>query len=181
MSTKTRATIEDLYKVEGKAELVNGEIIEMPPSGDDPSFASGEIFVRLRLYVLEGRPGRAYGDGTGFHVNLPHREAFSPDAAYYTGPQTGMRFLERRSSNRSESQYGQTPSPSTGEGRGGGEARRGSQSPSLPLPPIPTLGATASAQGPLGPFPRQGSSSHHGSSAHADEDQGGRAGRRPAC
>jgi pimeloyl-ACP methyl ester carboxylesterase len=27
MSTKTRATIEDLYKVEGKAELVNGEIV----------------------------------------------------------------------------------------------------------------------------------------------------------
>ena len=36
MSTKTRATIEDLYKVEGKAELVNGEIVEMPPAGDDP-------------------------------------------------------------------------------------------------------------------------------------------------
>jgi hypothetical protein len=30
MSTKTRATIDDLYKVEGKAELVNGEIVEMP-------------------------------------------------------------------------------------------------------------------------------------------------------
>jgi len=30
MSTKVEATIEDLYKVEGKAELVNGEIVEMP-------------------------------------------------------------------------------------------------------------------------------------------------------
>jgi hypothetical protein len=37
MSPKTRATIEDLYKIEGKAELVNGEIVEMPPSGDEPS------------------------------------------------------------------------------------------------------------------------------------------------
>ena len=27
MDTKTRATIKDLYKVEGKAELVNGEIV----------------------------------------------------------------------------------------------------------------------------------------------------------
>jgi Uma2 family endonuclease len=94
MSTKSRATIEDLYKVEGKAELVNGEIVEMPPSGDDPGFASGEIFVRLHQYVREGRPGRAYGDGIGFHVNLPHRGAFSPDAAYHIGPRTGMRFLE---------------------------------------------------------------------------------------
>ena len=40
MSTKTRATIEDLYKVDGKAELVNGEIVEMPPAGDDPNRAS---------------------------------------------------------------------------------------------------------------------------------------------
>ena len=30
MSTKVEATIEDLYKVEGKAELVNGEIVLMP-------------------------------------------------------------------------------------------------------------------------------------------------------
>ena len=36
MGIKTRATIEDLYKVEGKAELVNGEIVEMPPSRDEP-------------------------------------------------------------------------------------------------------------------------------------------------
>ena len=94
MSTKTRATIEDLYKVEGKAELVNGEIVKMPPSGDDPGFASLAIATSLRLYVRHTGQGRAYGDGTGFHVNLPHREAFSPDAAYHTGPRTGMRFPE---------------------------------------------------------------------------------------
>ena len=33
MSTKVEATIEDLYKVEGKAELVNGEILIMSPTG----------------------------------------------------------------------------------------------------------------------------------------------------
>ena len=36
MRAKTHATFEDLYKVEGKAELVNGEIIEIPWAGDDP-------------------------------------------------------------------------------------------------------------------------------------------------
>jgi hypothetical protein len=36
MSTHTRATIEDLYNVQGKAELVQGEIVEMPPAGDWP-------------------------------------------------------------------------------------------------------------------------------------------------
>jgi Uma2 family endonuclease len=94
MSTKTRATIEDLYKVEGKAELVNGEIVEMPPTGDEPGMAGGEIFARLREHARQVGAGRAYPDGVGFHVTLPHRESFSPDAAYHTGPRAGMEFLE---------------------------------------------------------------------------------------
>jgi Uma2 family endonuclease len=94
MDTKTHATIEDLYKVEGKAELVNGEIVYMPPSGDDPGRASLRIAANLLHYEQRTGSGRAYPDGTGFHVNLPHREAFSPDAAYHMGPRTGMRFLE---------------------------------------------------------------------------------------
>jgi Uma2 family endonuclease len=44
MSTKVEATIEDLYKVEGKAELVNGEIILMSPTGILPGYAGDEIF-----------------------------------------------------------------------------------------------------------------------------------------
>ncbi len=94
MSTKTRATLEDLYKVEGKAELVNGEIVHMPPSGDEPSSAGFEIAANLKDYARRIGRGRAYPDGTGFHVNLPHRESFSPDAAYHVGSRTGMRFLE---------------------------------------------------------------------------------------
>jgi hypothetical protein len=38
--TKTRATIADLYKVAGKAELVNGEIVCMSPTGGQPGKAS---------------------------------------------------------------------------------------------------------------------------------------------
>lgn len=94
MSLKTRATIEDLYGIEGKAELINGEIVEMPPSGDEPNVAGGEIFASLREYARQVERGRAYTDGAGFHVHLPHRESFSPDVAYHVGPRTGMRFLE---------------------------------------------------------------------------------------
>jgi Uma2 family endonuclease len=94
MSTKTHATIEDLYKVEGKAELVNGEIVEMPPAGEDPGMAGGEIFARLREYARRTGRGRAFPDGVGFHVRLPNRESFSPDAAYHVGPRMGMRFAE---------------------------------------------------------------------------------------
>lgn len=94
MSMQSRATIEDLYKVEGKAELVNGEIIGMPPAGEDPGAAGFEIAVRLREYAQRTGQGRAFPDGVGFEVDLPHRKAFSPDAAYHLGPRTGMRFAQ---------------------------------------------------------------------------------------
>jgi len=92
VSLKTRATIEDLYKVEGKAELVNGEIVHMPPAGEDPAIAGGQIFVSLHQYASNTKRGRALPDGVGFRVNLPHRESFSPDVAYHLGPRVGMRF-----------------------------------------------------------------------------------------
>ena len=94
MRIKTRATIEDLHKVEGKAELVNGKIVSMSPAGDEPSVTGGEIFAHVRDYARHARRGRAYPDGAGFKVNLPHRESFSPDAAYHIGPRTGLEFLE---------------------------------------------------------------------------------------
>ena len=110
MSIKTRATIEDLYKAEGKAELVNGEIVEMPTAGEDPGFASLKIASRLLTYAEHTGQGRAYGDGVGFRVNLPHREALSPDAAYHIGPRMGMRFAEGAPvfavEVRSENDYG---------------------------------------------------------------------------
>jgi hypothetical protein len=43
VDTQARVTIEELYKVAGKAELVNGEIVEMPPAGDDPGRASLKV------------------------------------------------------------------------------------------------------------------------------------------
>lgn len=95
MSTKVKATIDDLYSLpdNGKAEIVDGEIVLMSPTGDMPGRAGGSIYVSLRQH--EGRTlGRAYPDNVGFHVNLPNRGSFSPDAAWYIGPSTGMKFLD---------------------------------------------------------------------------------------
>jgi Uma2 family endonuclease len=94
MTTQARATIEDLYRVPGKAELVNGEIVYMSPTGDYPGSAAMEITVSLRAYARRTGRGRAYGDNVGFHVKLPHRESFCPDAAFYVGPRSRMKFLE---------------------------------------------------------------------------------------
>jgi len=93
MSTKVEATIEDLYKVKGKAELVNGEIILMSPTGILPGYAGDEIFSSLREYSKRHKLGIAVGDNKAFLVNLPHRKSFSPDAAFYSGPVT-MKFAD---------------------------------------------------------------------------------------
>jgi Uma2 family endonuclease len=94
MGTKVEATIEDLYEVKGKAELINGKIVELPPQGGLPHFATCEIKVSLRAYEKTARNGYALGGTVAFVVDLPHRKSFSPDAAFYVGPDTGMKFPE---------------------------------------------------------------------------------------
>ena len=112
MSTSTEITIEDLYLLpeHGKAEIVDGELIRMSPTGDEPGYAGDEIFVSLREHSKRTAVGRAVGDNKGFHVNLPHRKSFSPNAALYIGPPMGMRFFEGApifaAEVRSEGDYG---------------------------------------------------------------------------
>jgi Uma2 family endonuclease len=93
MSTKTEATIEDLYKVEGKAEIVNGEVVLMSPTGQRPSYAARAVFLSLYEYERRTRAGYAVTDGAGFAVNLPRRKSFSPDAAFYVGEMGSMKFF----------------------------------------------------------------------------------------
>ena len=92
MHTKIRATIEDLYKVEGKAELVHGEIVYMSPTGGMPGRASLEIAMSLRAHERQHGGGYAFPNNVAFAVNLPHRESFGPDASWYVGASPDMRF-----------------------------------------------------------------------------------------
>lgn len=93
ITTKTQATMEDLMLVKEKAELVNGEIKIMPPTGDEPGRAGGSVYISLRQYERETHSGYAYPDNVAFKANLPHRGSFSPDAAFYTGLRGGMKYL----------------------------------------------------------------------------------------
>ena len=110
MSTRTRATIEDLYKVEGKAELVKGEIVYMSPTGGRPGKASLRVASRLLDYEERVGGGYAFPNNVAFAVKLPHRESFSPDASWYVGPPPDMRFPEGAPvfavEVRSENDYG---------------------------------------------------------------------------
>lgn len=96
MSTKTQVTIEDLYHVpeDGKAEIVNGELVLMPPTGGMPSRSGGAIYRSLFEYEERTKSGYAFTDNAGFVVNLPNRRSFSPAAAFYVGELRGGKFLE---------------------------------------------------------------------------------------
>ncbi|MDX6380696.1 MAG: hypothetical protein QOI57_1720 [Rubrobacteraceae bacterium] len=113
MSPRTRATIDDLYRVpeNGKAELVNGEIVLMAPTGGIPGRSGGEIYVSLRDYERRTGRGYAFPDNVGFVVDLPRRGSFSPDAAFHPGPLQGGRFLDGApifaAEVRSEGDYGE--------------------------------------------------------------------------
>lgn len=112
MPAKIQATLEDLYHVpeDGKAEIVDGELVVMSPTGDLPSRAGMEITISLRAYERRTGHGRVYPDNAAFIVNLPNRRSFSPDAAYYVGPRTRGKFLEGppvfAAEVRSEGDYG---------------------------------------------------------------------------
>ena len=88
MTPTTAATIDDLYRVDGKAELIGGRIVPIMPSG----YRHGQVGLRILRaiddYARANRRGHALPDGIGFVVPelASGRESFSPDAAYYLGP-----------------------------------------------------------------------------------------------
>lgn len=95
--TTTRATLDDLYRTEGKAELIGGRIVHMA-TGHLPNRVAGDIFISLRMFTKTAKKGEAYTDGIGYAVSemASGRESFSPDASYYDGPLplNLMRFIE---------------------------------------------------------------------------------------
>jgi Uma2 family endonuclease len=109
------ATIDDLYRTEGKAELIGGRIVNFRASGFLPAQAAGNIYSSLREYAKRSRHGFAATDRLGFAVKeLPSgRESFSPDAAFHAGPppRNLMRFIEGPPTfaveARSENDYGE--------------------------------------------------------------------------
>lgn len=110
----TRATLDDLYREEGKAELIGGRIVRYMASGHLPSRVAGIIFMNLRGWSKVNKPAEAYGDGIGYAVPelASGRESFSPDASCYRGPLPAdpMRFIEGpptfAAEVRSENDYG---------------------------------------------------------------------------
>lgn len=86
--TVKRATIADLAREPGKAELIDGRIVRYMATGHLPNVVAGRIFRRLADYADTTGRGVAYTDNIGFTVDemTSGRESFAPDVAYYNGP-----------------------------------------------------------------------------------------------
>ena len=93
MAGQREATIDDLYHVEGKAELVNGELLLLPMTSGLHGFAVGQVFASLLAYGRLTRRGHALPDNVGFVVNLAHRRSLCPDVAFAVQPLTSE-FVE---------------------------------------------------------------------------------------
>jgi len=114
VQTTKRATLDDLYGIEGKAELIGGRIVQTMGSGDLPTDVALNITVSLRAHTKAIKRGVAKSDGIGYAVPelSSGRESFSPDASYYDGPRprNRMRFIEGPptfgAEVRSENNYG---------------------------------------------------------------------------
>jgi Uma2 family endonuclease len=113
-ATQTAATIDDLYRVEGKAELIAGRIVHYMATGRQPNRVAFRIARSLDDHAEATGRGEAYTDNIGFVVPplTSGRESFSPDASYFLGPFPAnvMRFLEGPPTFavevRSENDYG---------------------------------------------------------------------------
>lgn len=111
----TRATLDDLYRAEGKAELIGGRIVHYMATGRKPNRVAFRVARSLDDYAEANTRGEAFTDNMGFAVPelSSGRESFSPDAAYYVGPfpANPMRFIEGSPTFavevRSENDYGE--------------------------------------------------------------------------
>ena len=82
MIQRYRSLVEELSQVEGKAEIIRGEIVRMSPAGRPHNRRAGRIYASLLDFEVEQGGGQAFTDNQGFLVDLPDRDSFSPDAAW---------------------------------------------------------------------------------------------------
>jgi Uma2 family endonuclease len=98
LGIRAPATLDDLRRVDGKAEWIAGTIVRLMPTGFRPGLVGGRIYQSLAHHCAATGRGVALPDNVGFVVPelRSGRRSFSPDAAYYLGPlpPDDMDFLE---------------------------------------------------------------------------------------
>lgn len=101
MSTTTRRmTIEELERdgpPEGRWELIDGELVAMPPAGEEHGHIWGAIHFQLWGFVAPRQFGRVFGADTGFVV--------SSDPQVVRVPDVGFVRAERLAPDRDQKQF----------------------------------------------------------------------------
>lgn len=87
MATGTRLTARDLWLLgdgDVRRELVDGEVVEMPPTGGIHGAVTLTIARRLAEHVERQGGGRVLVGDVGFHLNLPEdpERVRAPDVAF---------------------------------------------------------------------------------------------------
>lgn len=105
-------------KVDEKAELINGRIVPVMPSGFLPGRVARRITRSLEDYVAAGGRGEPIADNVGYAFDQPllsGRQSLSPDSSLYTGPLPAnpMKYIKGQPDFavevRSENDYGPKP------------------------------------------------------------------------
>lgn len=63
--SQAAATLDELYRVAGKAELIGGRIVPIIPTGRRPNLVAGRIYRSLAGHVENLGRGEVYTDNMG--------------------------------------------------------------------------------------------------------------------
>src|SRR5438045_2509901 len=98
MATVARATLDDLARTEGRAELIGGKIIRFPPHIWKVGVLCGHLITSLHLYAKSLGRGIVGASTLGYVVPrlLSGRESFCPSVSFHLGPlpRDRMKFIE---------------------------------------------------------------------------------------
>jgi Uma2 family endonuclease len=89
MLMKRQVTLDDLEQVHGLAEIVNGEIVMLPPKDFRHTRASMYISDCLKEYEARTELGWTLMTGASYQALLPHRMSFCPDVSFYQPSKIG--------------------------------------------------------------------------------------------
>jgi Uma2 family endonuclease len=87
LAPSKRATIDDLLRYDGKAELIDGKIVTFMAAGIRHSRIATMICMALLQFERTTKLGYAFDDNLGYRIPKmrSRRESFSPDVSFYVG------------------------------------------------------------------------------------------------
>lgn len=95
MSVKHLLTAEQLWEMpdEGRYELAEGELIEVPGAGALHGFVAGTIYDYIKVFALEHGLGVVFGDGVSYILSRDPDTVRIPDASFVARsriPESGL-------------------------------------------------------------------------------------------